>query len=93
MTSVRLRTLPRLTQVKSVTTNLTWLLAQSNIVEIFNNGENMATVNFSVPEDIKQEFNRVFAGPNKSAIVADLLRQAIENEQQRGNTYRPSMRF
>lgn len=41
----------------------------------------MATVNFSVPEDIKQEFNRVFAGRNKSAIVADLLRQAIESEQ------------
>lgn len=52
-----------------------------NIVEIFNNGDIMATVNFSVPEDIKQEFNRVFAGRNKSAIVADLLRQAIDNEE------------
>jgi hypothetical protein len=34
----------------------------------------MATVNFSVPSDIKQAFDKAFAGENKSAVVADLMR-------------------
>ena len=40
----------------------------------------MATVNFSVPEDIKKEFNEIFSGRNKSAIIADLMKQAIAEE-------------
>jgi len=43
----------------------------------------MATVNFSVPDDIKDAFNKTFAGKNKSAIVAELMKQAVENEKQR----------
>jgi hypothetical protein len=43
----------------------------------------MATVNFSVPEDIKDAFNATFEGRNKSAIVADLLREAVEREKRR----------
>lgn len=43
----------------------------------------MATVNFSVPDDTKEEFNRVFAGENKSAIIAGLMRQAIEARERR----------
>ena len=43
----------------------------------------MATVNFSVPEDVKQAFNETFKGQNKSAIIADLMREAVERAQQR----------
>ena len=38
----------------------------------------MATVNFSVPDDVKDAFNTTFSGRNKSAIIADLMREAIE---------------
>lgn len=37
----------------------------------------MTTVNFSIPDDVKEEFGRVFDGLNKSAIVTDLMRKAI----------------
>lgn len=45
----------------------------------------MATVNFSVPEEIKQAFNKAFAGENKSGVLTRLMRQAIEerNRQRR----------
>ena len=36
----------------------------------------MATVNFSVPDDVKDAFNETFKDRNKSAIVADLMREA-----------------
>jgi hypothetical protein len=55
-----------------------------NVVEYFNNqGLVMSTVNFSVPEDIKNAFNTVFEGQNKSAVIADLMRDAVEREQRR----------
>jgi len=38
----------------------------------------MATVNFSVPEDVKEAFNEAFKDQNKSAIIADLMREAVE---------------
>lgn len=46
----------------------------------------MATVNFSIPEDIKNRFNEIFANQNKSHIIANLMRQAIneyEHQKQR----------
>ena len=43
----------------------------------------MATVNFSVPDDIKAEFDRVFGSQNKSAVIADLMRRAIAEVRQR----------
>lgn len=45
----------------------------------------MATVNFSVPEDVKLAFNAMFTGQNKSAVIADLMREAVEraHSQQR----------
>ena len=43
----------------------------------------MSTVNFSVPEDVKDAFNATFEGQNKSAIIADLMREAVERAQQR----------
>lgn len=38
----------------------------------------MSTVNFSVPEEVKQVFNETFQGQNKSAIIADLMLEAVE---------------
>ena len=43
----------------------------------------MNTVNFSVPEDIKNAFNTVFEGQNKSAVIADLMRDAVARKQRR----------
>ena len=43
----------------------------------------MSTVNFSVPEEIKQVFNETFEGQNKSAIIADLMLEAIERARSR----------
>ena len=56
--------------------------SSENVVEYFNNsGVAMATVNFSVPEDIKNAFNTTFKGVNKSAVIADLMREAVERAQ------------
>jgi hypothetical protein len=41
----------------------------------------MATVNFSVPEEVKEAFRTTFAGENRSAIVARLLMQAVEERR------------
>ncbi len=38
----------------------------------------MAIVNFSVPDDVKAAFDRTFAGRNKSALVAELMRRAVQ---------------
>lgn len=43
----------------------------------------MATVNYSVPEGVKQRFNALFQGRNKSRIIADLMLRAIEDEERR----------
>ena len=40
----------------------------------------MATVNFSVPEEVKKKFDRAFAGKNKSRVIADLMSQAVEEQ-------------
>lgn len=41
----------------------------------------MATVNFSVPEEVKQAFNTVFQGQNKSAVISALMKRAIEEQE------------
>jgi metal-responsive CopG/Arc/MetJ family transcriptional regulator len=43
----------------------------------------MATVNFSVPDDVKAEFDKVFGGQNKSAVIADLMRNAVAEVKRR----------
>ena len=43
----------------------------------------MATVNFSVPDDVKAAFDRVFGAGNKSAVIADLMRKAVADALQR----------
>ncbi|MBC7962816.1 MAG: hypothetical protein H7Y05_07720 [Steroidobacteraceae bacterium] len=40
----------------------------------------MATVNYSVPDDVKELFNTAFAGANRSAVISELMRQAAEHE-------------
>ena len=37
----------------------------------------MATVNFSVPEDVKKAFNEAFGDQNRSAVLTRLMRQAV----------------
>ena len=51
----------------------------------------MATVNFSVPEEVKEAFNKTFAGKNKSAIIARLMSEAVDQamrQQQREEAFR-----
>jgi hypothetical protein len=49
------------------------------LVEVFNNARvAVATVNFSVPDEVKEAFNQTFEGQNKSAIIAALMRRAID---------------
>ena len=54
-------------------------------------GPGMSTVNFSVPEHVKQVFNQTFEGQNKSAVIADLMLEAVErarNKQRSQDAYR-----
>lgn len=48
----------------------------------------MATVNFSIPEDVKKQFDKVFAGQNKSAVLTQLMQQAIEEQKRLGQRQR-----
>ena len=41
----------------------------------------MATVNFSVPDEVKAEFDRAFGDQNKSSIIAELMRRAVREQQ------------
>ena len=41
----------------------------------------MATVNFSVPEEVKEAFQEAFANENKSAVIARLMQQAVAERQ------------
>lgn len=43
----------------------------------------MATVNFSVPEEVKKAFNKTFRDCNKSAVIAELMREAVERARRR----------
>ncbi len=43
----------------------------------------MATVNFSIPDEIKEEFQRTFAHENRSAVIAALMKQAIEERKRK----------
>ena len=41
----------------------------------------MATVNFSVPDEVKTEFDKAFGDQNKSSIIADLMRRAVRERK------------
>ena len=43
----------------------------------------MATIKFSIPDDVKQRFNQTFFNSNKSAIVAQLLEEAIARAERK----------
>ena len=43
----------------------------------------MGTANFSVPDDVKEAFDKVFEGRNKSAVVTELMREAVDREERR----------
>ena len=51
----------------------------------------MSTVNFSVPQEVKQIFNETFQGQNKSAVIANLMLEAVErarSQQRSQDAYR-----
>lgn len=51
----------------------------------------MATVNFSVPDAVKEAFDTAFAGRNKSAVIAQLMTRAVEEharQERRVELYR-----
>ncbi len=41
----------------------------------------MATVNFSVPDEVKEAFNAAFKGENKSAVIARLMVEAVKEKK------------
>jgi hypothetical protein len=43
----------------------------------------MGTMNFSIPDDVKDKFNELFKDENKSAVVTRALIRAIEEEERR----------
>jgi hypothetical protein len=43
----------------------------------------MATMNFSVPEEVKEAFNKAFEGENKSAVITQLMVRAIDEHARR----------
>jgi len=43
----------------------------------------MAAMNFSVPEDVKEAFDREFAGRNKSIVITKLMREAVVEVEHR----------
>jgi metal-responsive CopG/Arc/MetJ family transcriptional regulator len=53
----------------------------------------MSTVSFSVPEDVKRAFNDTFQGQNKSAIIADLMREAVERAGRKQRHHRAIARI
>lgn len=41
----------------------------------------MSTMNFSVPDRVKEEFNKYYANENKSAVLTRMLEEAIEEKR------------
>jgi metal-responsive CopG/Arc/MetJ family transcriptional regulator len=41
----------------------------------------MATINFSVPDEVKREFQETFAHENRSAVITRLMKQAVEERK------------
>jgi metal-responsive CopG/Arc/MetJ family transcriptional regulator len=53
----------------------------------------MATVNFSVPDEVKEAFNAAYQGQNKSAVIADLMREAIERAERKKRSHEAILRI
>jgi glutamyl-tRNA reductase len=43
----------------------------------------MGTMNFSIPDDVKEAFNKAFEGENKSAVITRLMVRAIEDVERK----------
>jgi hypothetical protein len=43
----------------------------------------MATMSFSIPDDVRDRFNAVFDGHNKNAVMTTLMLNAIVEEERR----------
>ena len=41
----------------------------------------MSTLNFSIPDRVKEEFNKYYANENKSAVLTGLVEEAIEKKK------------
>jgi len=48
----------------------------------------MATMSFTVPDEVKELFNREFAGENKSRVIVPLMIRAVEERSLRGTRTR-----
>ncbi len=53
----------------------------------------MATVNFSVPDDVKVAFNAAFEGQNKSAVLTQLMRDAVAQAEVQRRRARAAQRI
>lgn len=56
----------------------------------------MSTINFSIPDRVKEEFNTYYAGENKSAVLTELVEEAIERkklEEQRAKAIEAILEF
>lgn len=53
----------------------------------------MATMNFSVPDDVKDRFNQMFAHENKSALVTKLMQEAIARAERKAQSDAAFMRI
>ena len=51
----------------------------------------MATVNFSVPSDLKEAFDKVFRRQNKCAVLSDLMQQAVDERRRQRRAVSPEM--
>ena len=40
----------------------------------------MATMSFIVPDDVKKAFDKAYHGQHKSAVMTELIKEAIEKE-------------
>jgi hypothetical protein len=56
---------------------------QSVLLKVSTMEQSMATVNFSVPDEVKAAFDKAFSGQNKSGVVAELMRRAVRESTQR----------
>jgi hypothetical protein len=46
-------------------------------------GDAMATMGLSIPDDVREAFNKTFEGMDQNAVVASLMRKAIEEREPR----------
>jgi hypothetical protein len=81
---IRERTLGEVRQLRAVGLDALGRVTSLALLKISTNGDEgflLATVNFSVPDDVKASFNKTFAGQNKSAVVAELMRRAVDEAE------------